>query len=144
MLFGYLSPCCSRNSHWSPVLKDALSLLNSCNNPEQIILKLVIYQILVVYYQSLNDSSSANKFYNKAHHQCSSMGDWQLLIIPSLTSQTKETTNEVPSSILPIQPLKCEIACLLSEATKIVADSKTKQCLNSSLLQIVEDVKKEV
>ena len=125
-------------------LKDALSSLNSCKNPEQIILKLVIFQILVVYYQSLNDSSSANKFYNKAHHQCSSMGHWQLLIIPKTTSQTKETTNEVPSRILPNQPLKCEIACLLSEATKIFADSNTKQCLNNSLLQIVEDVEKEI
>ena len=50
-------------------LKEALSSLDNCNNPEQTILKLVIFQILA--YRSLNDFSSASKFYDKALLECS-------------------------------------------------------------------------
>ena len=52
-------------------LKEALSSLDNCNNPEQTIFKLVIFQILAVYFRSLNDYSSASKFYDKALLECS-------------------------------------------------------------------------
>ena len=51
--------------------KEALSSLENCNNPEQTIFKLVIFQILSVYFRSLNDYSSASKFYDKALLECS-------------------------------------------------------------------------
>ena len=76
------------------------------------------------------------------------MKDWQLLIIPSMKGKSKESINEVKlqqnSDILLSQPLKCEIIFLLSKATKTFANTNTKQCLNNSLLQIVETVEREV
>lgn len=124
-------------------LKDAMSYLVSFNEPEHIILKLVISEILAVYYHSLNDFSSANDFYYKAQRQCTKVGDRQLLIIPSMTSETKESTHEEPSRILLNEPLKCEIAFLLCKATKTFADSNTKQYINSSLLEMLENVERQ-
>ena len=76
-------------------LKAALSFLRNCNNPEQTILKLVIFQILAVYYRSLNDFSSASAFYDNALHECSGVEDRDLLVISSMTRDTKKTTNEI-------------------------------------------------
>ena len=130
------------------LLKEALLSLENCNGAEKRILKMVIFQILAVYFQSLNDLSSASAFYDKAIHQCSAMRDWQLLIIPSMKNEGKESINEVKlqqtSDILLSQPLKCEIIFLLSEAAKTFADANTKQCLTNLLLQIVENIEREV
>ena len=129
-------------------LKDALSTLINCNSTEKHILEMVIFQILAVYHQSRNDLSSASTFYDKAIHQCMAMGDWQLLIIPSTKGETRETINEVKlhknSGIWLRKPLKCEIAFLLHEATKAFVDANTKQCIHNSLLQIVENIEREV
>ena len=116
-------------------LKDALSTLINCNSTEKHILEMVIFQILAVYFHSLKDLSSASTFYDKAIHQCSAMGDWQLLIIPSTKGETRETINEVKlqknSGIWLRQPLKCEIAFLLHEATKAFVDANTRQCIHN-------------
>ena len=129
-------------------LKDALSTLINCNSTEKHILEMVIFQILAVYFQSLNDLSSASTFYDKAIHQCMAMGDWQLLIIPSTKGETRETVNEVKlqknSDNLLHKPLKCEIAFLLHEATNTFVDANTKQSIHNSLLQIVENIEGEV
>ena len=129
-------------------LKAALSFLHNCNNPEQTILKLVILQILAVYYRSLNDFSTASTFYDKALHECSGVEDRDLLVISSMTRETKKTTNEIntqsDSEILLNQPLKCEIALLLTEATISFSDSDTKQYTSSLVLQVLESVEREV
>jgi len=129
-------------------LKAALSFLRNCNNPEQTILKVVIFQILAVYYRSLNDLSSASTFYDKALHECRGVKDRDLLVISSMTRETKKTTNEIhiqsDSEILLNQPLKCEIALLLSEATTSFSDSDTKQYTSSLVLQVLERVEREV
>ena len=64
-------------------LKEALASLDNCNNPEQTILKLVIFQLLAVYYRSLNDFSSRSKFYDKALKECSGVEDGDLLVSSS-------------------------------------------------------------
>ena len=64
-------------------LKEAMSSLDNCNNPEQTILKLLIFQILTVYYRSLNDYSSSSKFYDKALLECSDPID-TLIFVSSL------------------------------------------------------------
>ena len=128
-------------------LKEALLSLENCNGAERRILEMVIFQILAVYFQSLNDLSSARTFYDKAIRQCSVMRDLQLLIIPSMKNEPKESINEVKlqrhSDILLSQPLKFEITFLLSEATKTFADVNTKQCLSNSFLKIVENIERE-
>ena len=127
-------------------LKEALLSLENCNGAERRVLEMVIFQILAVYFQSLNDLSSARAAYDKAIRQSSVMRDLQLLIIPSMKNENKESINEVKlqqhSDILFSQPLKCEIAFLLSKATKTFADANTKQCLSNSFLQIVENVER--
>ena len=129
-------------------LTAALSFLHNCNNPEQTILKLVIFQILAVYYRSLNDFSSASTFYDKALHECSGVEGRDLLVIPLMTRETKKTTNEIhiqsDSEILLNQPLKCEIALLLREATISFSDSDTEQYTSSLVLQVLESVEREV
>ena len=131
-------------------LKEAMSSLDNCNNPwpEQTILKLLIFQILTVYYRSLNDYSSSSKFYDKALLECSGVEDRDLLVFSSMTRETKETYNEIhiqsDSEICLNQPLKCEIAFLLSEATKSFSDSNTKQYTSSLVLQILKSVEREV
>ena len=129
-------------------LKEALLSLENCHGAEKRILEMAIFQILAVYFQSLNDLSSATTFYDKAIHHCSAMRDWQLLIIPSMKSKTKESINKVKlhknSDILLSQPLKCEIIFLLSKATRSFADANTKQCLSNTLLQIAENIERQV
>ena len=129
-------------------LKEALLSLESCNGAEKRILEMVIFLILAVYFQSLNDLSSASTFYDKAIHQCSAIRDWQLLIIRSTKSKSKESINEVKlqqnSDILLGPPLKCEIIFLLSKATETFADANTKQCLSNTLLQIVDNIERQV
>ena len=108
---------------------------------------MVIFQILAIYYQSLNDLSSASAFCDKAIHQCIVMRNLQLLIIPSMKNKSEQSISEVKlqqhPDILLSQPLKCEITFLLSEATKTFADADTKQCLSNSLLQIIENIERE-
>ena len=129
-------------------LKEALLSLENCNGAEKRILEMAIFQILAVYFQSLNDLSGASTFYDKAIHHCSAKRDWQLLIIPSMKSKSKESINEVKlqqnSDILLSQPLKCEIIFLLSRATRSFADANTKQCLSNALLQIAENIERQV
>ena len=129
-------------------LKEALSSLDNCNNPEQTILKLIIFQILAVYYRSLNDFSNASKFYNKALNECSGDEDLDLLVISSMIRETKETNieNDIhsDSEVCLNQPLKCEIAFLLSEATKSFSDSDTNQYTSSLVLQILQNVERQV
>ena len=77
--------------------------------------------------------------------------DWDLLVISSMTRETKETTPEIhivhiqsDSEICLNQRLKCETAVLLSEATKLFFDSDTSQSTCRLVLQIVQSVEREV
>ena len=129
-------------------LRKALSSLEKCSNPEQKILKLVTFQILAVYYRSINDLSSARTFYDKALNECSGVEDRDLLLITSMTRETKETTNEIhlqsDSEVFLNQPLKCEIAFLLNQATMSFSDFNTMQYTSSLVLQVLESVETEV
>ena len=130
-------------------LMEALLSLDNCNHPDQTILKVIIFQILTVYYRSLNDFSNASKFYDKALNECSGVEDLDLLVISSIKRKTKETTsNEIhihnDSEVCLNQPLKCEIAFLLSGATKSFSDSDTNQYTSSLVLQILQSVEREV
>ena len=65
-----------------------------------------------------------------------------------MTREAKETYNEIhiqsDSEICLNQPLQCEIAFLLSGATKSFSDSNTKQYTNSLVLQVLKTVEREV
>ena len=129
-------------------LHEALSLLDKCDNPEQTILRLVIFLLLIVYCQSLNDFSSASFFYNKALQECKAAGNSQLLIVPPMKTKTTETDDEIKlqkdTGILSNQPLKFQMAFLLSKATKFCSDTKTEQYMGNVLLQILKEIETEV
>ena len=129
-------------------LQQALSSLQTCNDPESLFLKFLILQILVCYYQSLDDFYNATYYYDKSLHLSSAVGDCKLLIIPPIKSKTQETTNEMQfekdSNVLLNQPFEFQFVCLLSEATKFFADTKTKQNTSHLVLQMLECLEKDV
>ena len=127
-------------------LEEALVLMNDSH--EQAILKLLIFQILTVYYQFLNNSASSAYFYSKALQQCRAAGDTELLVIPPLESKAKKTANESQpcrgTNILLNQPLKLEIIFLIAKATNSFSDTDTTQPLSNVALQILREVETEV
>ena len=129
-------------------LQQALSSLNTCNDQESLFLKFLILQILVCYYQSLNDFYNASSYYDKSLHLSSAVGDCKLLIIPPMKSKSHKTTDkmnfEKGSNILLNQPFEFQFVFLLSEATKCFANTKTKQNTNYLVLQMLECVEKDV
>ncbi|CAH3026864.1 unnamed protein product [Porites evermanni] len=129
-------------------LQQAFSSLETCNDQESLFLKFLILQILVCYYQSLNDFYNARYYYDKSLHLSSAVGDCKLLIIPPMKSKAQKTTNEMQfkmdSTILLNQPFEFQFVCLLSEATKVFADTKTKQNTSHILLQMLECVEKDL
>ena len=129
-------------------LQQALSSLENCNDPESLFLKFLILQILVCYYQSLNDFYNASYYYDKSLHLSSAVGDCKLLIIPPMKSKAQKTTNEMQvekdSNILLDQPFEFQFVCLLSEATKFFTDTKTKQTTSHLVLQMLQRLEKDV
>ena len=129
-------------------LQQALSSLNTCNDQESLFLKFLILQILVCYYQSLNDFYNASYYYDKSLHLSSAVGDCKLLIIPPMKSKSQKATDEMQfekdSNILLNQPFEFQFVFLLSEATKSFAHTKTKQNTNDLVLQMLECVEKDV
>ena len=129
-------------------LQQALSSLETCNDPESLFLKFLILQILVCYYQSLNDFYNASYYYDKSLPLSSAVGDCKLLIIPPMKSKAQKTTNEMQfekdSNILLNQPFEFQFVCLLGEATKFFADTKTKQNTSHLVLQMLECLEKDV
>ena len=129
-------------------LKEALSSLENCKDPESLILKLLIFQILACYYEALNDFYNASNFYFKSLHLCSAGGDWKLLIIPPPKSKEKDANDEIQvgkmSDTLLNEPLEFNFAYLLSKATEVFSDAKTKQYSSNLVLQMLEYLEKEV
>jgi len=127
-------------------LQDALLLMN--NSPEQAILKLVAFQILVVYYRCRNNLSNASIFYRKALQQCRAAGNTERLVIPPLEIKEKRSTDKCKphrsTNLLLNQPLKVEVIFLLTEATKSFSDPDTKQYLSNVPLQILKETETEV
>ena len=129
-------------------LQQALSSLENCNDPESLFLKFLILQILVCYYQSLNDFYNASYYYDKSPPLSSEVGDCKLLIITPMKSKAQKTTNEMQfekdSTSLLNQPFEFQFVYLLSEATKFFADTKTKQNTSHLVLQMLECLEKDV
>ena len=131
-------------------LQQALSSLDTCNDQESLFLKFLILQILVCYYQSLEDFYNASYYYDKSLHLSSAVGDSKLLIIPPMKRKSQKTTNqmhsETDSNTLLNQPFEFQFVCLLSEATKFFPDTtgKTKQNASHLVLKMLECVEKNV
>ena len=126
------------------VLEEALSSMNT--SQEHTILRLIIFQIFVIYYQSKNDSLSSSTFYQKALKECRDAKDTGLLVIP-MPEPAIEKVGE--HCIVPInkanptenQPLQVGVIILVSKAVQNFSTSSTNQIFTNLLLTILSDGK---
>ena len=113
---------------------------------EHTILRLIIFQIFTIYYQSKNDSLSSYNFYFKAIKECKDAKDTCLLVIPMPEPATKKVGEHciVPTNkAIPLvnQPLKVEVIFLVSEATKNFSTSDIHQSFSNLLATVLKDCK---
>ncbi|KAL9962873.1 hypothetical protein ACROYT_G032023 [Oculina patagonica] len=123
------------------ILREALSLME--NIPEQAVLRLVVCQILAIYYRHKNNPSSFNQFYSKGLQECRAAGGTQLLVIPPMDGTVKETNHEKTpqrsAENLHNHPLELTILLLVSKAANNFSDYETKQCISNAVLKILKD-----
>ena len=127
-------------------LQEALFLMNG--SPEQRILRITALQILAIYHRFRNNLSIASQLHTKALQECSAAGDTSLLVIPPVEKTEFQTPEgEMPRSKLDTltnQPLRLQIICVVSEATKLFTDSDTKQSISDAVLNIVKDIENPI
>ena len=126
------------------VLEEALSSMNS--SQEHTILKLIIFQIFAIYYQSKNDSVSSSNFYQKALKECRDARDTGLLVItlPQLAkSNVGEHCNILTNkaNLSENRPLQVEVIFLVSKGIQNVSIYDTNQMFCNLLLAILNDCK---
>ena len=123
-------------------LQDALSLMRETS--EQKILRLVVYQVMAVYYQFLNHPSTSTYYYNKARKECNSAEDEQLIVIPPLACKGKEPNTvkklQMNTCISDNWPLQFLVISHVMKAAKNFFDNDTKQFVINPVLQILNDL----
>jgi len=132
------------------VLEEALSSMNT--SQEHTILRLIIFQIFAIYYQSKNDSLSSSSFYIKAQKECRNVTDSFLPAIPMPEPEIKKAgehciipTNKANPS--ENQPLQVEviiiiiIIILFLLCKKNFSPSDTNEMFSSFLLTLINDCK---
>jgi len=124
------------------VLKEALSSMNT--SQEHTILRLIIFQIFAIYYQSKNDSVRSSNFYLKAVKECRDARDTCLIVIPMPERDIKKAVEHciIPTNQANLsenQPLQVEVIFLLSEAVKNFSTSDTNRVFGNFLLTTIQD-----
>ena len=126
------------------LLQEALSLMDG--TPEQRILRIIIFQILAIYYRFINIPSKTSLFYSKALEECRAVGDTNLLIIPAMENTDRDNGEEEMilrnSEKLVNAPLKLEVLCLVSNATEHFADTDAKRSTSNTVLNIAKKMEK--
>ncbi|KAL9973817.1 hypothetical protein ACROYT_G020320 [Oculina patagonica] len=140
--FGIYQLVIGKTEDGMKVLFDALSSMNA--SPEHTILRLIIFQIFSIYYQSKTDIVSSSKFYMKALKECRDANDPCLLVIPTTEATTKKggepSTPEIwKANCLINQPLEIEVIDLVSKAVKQFSNSATNQFFGNLVLNILKD-----
>jgi len=124
------------------MLEEALSLMDG--TPEQKILKIIMLQILAIYYRFIKKPLRMLMFYSKAFEECRVVGDKKLLVIPAMRKQEIENGDvklieRGPGKVIN-SPLTLEVLCLVNEAVKHLPDPDTKQ----SVSNVVQNIAKEI
>ena len=124
-------------------LLEAVSLMHESG--EQKILRLVVHQVISVYYQFLNDPSNSTYYYNKARKECNSAADEQLIVIPQLGFKGKKPkigkqlqTNTFDSGNY--WPLQFLVIFHIRKAAKNFFDTDTQQFVINPALRILNDL----
>ena len=140
--FGIYQLVIGKTEDGMKVLQDALSSMNT--SPEHTILRLIIFQIFAIYYQSKNDTVSSSKFYMKALKECRDAKDTCLLVIPRIETKTMKcgehsTPDTWKDNPLVNHPLEIEVIFILSEALKNIASTDNHQFFGNLVLTILKD-----
>ncbi|XP_068751502.1 uncharacterized protein [Montipora capricornis] len=124
-------------------LQEALSLMRESG--EQKILRLVVNQVMAVYYQFLNDPSTSTYYYDKAHKECNSAADEQLIVIPPLGRKGKKPKNgkELQTNTFDsgnYWPLQFLVIFHIRKAAKNFFDTDTQQFVINHALRMLNDL----
>ncbi|XP_068751285.1 uncharacterized protein [Montipora capricornis] len=123
-------------------LQEALPLMRG--SEEHKILRLIVCQVIAVYYHFLNDPSTSNYYYNKARTECSSAADEQLVVIPPQGCKGKEPNNskklQMNTCNLGNWPMQFLVIFHVMEAAKNFFDTDTMQFVINPALQILSDL----
>ena len=128
------------------ILEEALTLMHG--TPEQMILRIIIFQILAIYYRFIKNPSRMSRFYSKALEESRVVGDNKLLIIPAMKNRKNENGEEEiigksPEKVIN-SPLTLEVLCLVSEAIKHLSDPDTKEYVSNVVLNIAKELENPV
>jgi len=133
--FGIYQLVIGKNEGGVQCLQEALSLLN--NNPEQTILRLIVFQVLALYYQSKNNSLTSSQFHSKALQECRTAEDTNLLVIPATEMKTMQVYGK---TTLLNKPLELQVTYHVKEASEHFPQSDTDKFLWNALLTTIKEV----
>ena len=124
-------------------LQEALSLMRESG--EQKILRLIVNQVMAVYYHFLNDPSTSTYYYDKAHKECNSAADEQLIVIPPLGRKGKKPKNgkELQTNTFDsgnYWPLLFLVIFHIRKAAKNFFDTDTQQFVINHALRMLNDL----
>jgi len=123
-------------------LEEALRSMNG--SPEQRILRIIVFQILAIYYRFKKESSQVSLLQGKVNKECKQIRDPQLLIIPK--REGKEIAESDISQRAPkdsnSQPLVKEVIFIVKEATNHFCDDDIIKSLSNAALNIEKQIQK--
>ncbi|PFX20543.1 hypothetical protein AWC38_SpisGene14993, partial [Stylophora pistillata] len=121
-------------------LQEGLSLMG--NSDDERILKVAAIQILVTYFRFNKKRENALELYMAALQECKELGRISLLVIPPLEDRKlKIIEGEKPEpDSTNTGPLRLELICAVSEATKQFSDDETKVAISNSVLKILKEI----
>jgi len=115
-------------------LQEALSLL--INSPEQTILRLIVFQILAVWYQFQKNLLTSSQFYSKALQACRTAGDMQLLVIPGTEMKSVQTNRK---TTLLNKPLQLQVIYHVKKASEHFSHLDTDKFLRKALIATINE-----
>ena len=129
-------------------LQEALSLMD--NTTEGAVLKIIVFQVLAVYYQFNSHSIDSAYFSSNAIQECRTLRETHahLLVVPAMQSMGRTTTDERKRSphtvALLNQPLELQVIFLVREVTKQFAHMDIDKSLGNVVLKMLTDIESEL
>lgn len=129
-------------------LQEALSLME--NSTEGAVLRIIVFQVLAVYYQFNSYSIDSAYFSNNALQECRILRETHahLLVVPAMQSMRRMTTDERKSSphtvALLNQPLELQVIFLVREVTKHFAHVDIDKALGNVVLKMLNGIESEL
>ena len=140
--FGIFQLTCMETKSGVQCLQKSLCLMDKSS--EHRVFRLIIFQILAVYYHSQNNPLSASKFYSKALQESRTVEDLQLMVIPAMESTTMEAVEQITSRekvhTLRDQPLQLQVIFHVKQATKQICHKDINKFLRKVILTTLKEV----